>query len=277
MYLSASQARSLSHLMTLFAECDEEVSMRTMAAPLLLDLLSADYYASYVWQGDESGFGRQAYLNMSADNLANYRAYYQFHDPVTPQLQLRRHATHVNEVISQRELVRTEFFNDFLHRDGLWWGLNLYAWSDGRNIGDIRIWRGKRRENFGESELSVLEMIRPAFVASLRRLGAGGKGSPAPDALVGARADGALDVGPGGPGVAASARDGFALAMQVSQREWEVGCLVAQGLSDKEIARRLAISFSTVRCHVNSLFSKLGVHGRGRLAQVFSGQVQPTR
>ncbi len=26
------------------------------------------------------------------------------------------------------ELKKTEFFNDFLNKDGLYWGVNLYAW-----------------------------------------------------------------------------------------------------------------------------------------------------
>lgn len=37
-------------------------------------------------------------------------------------MQQRREATLVLQVMPQHELVRTEFFNDFLDRDGLYWG-----------------------------------------------------------------------------------------------------------------------------------------------------------
>jgi DNA-binding NarL/FixJ family response regulator len=38
--------------------------------------------------------------------------------------------------------------------------------------------------------------------------------------------------------------------------------LLAEGLSDKEIAERLNVGSGTVRNHVVSVFNKLGVHSR---------------
>ncbi len=38
--------------------------------------------------------------------------------------------------------------------------------------------------------------------------------------------------------------------------------LVAQGLSNKEIAQRLCISEKTVKNHINNIFSKLHVYDR---------------
>ncbi len=95
----------------------------------LLELLDADYFASYVWDDKTGRFVSGVQLNMTDENLAKYDEYYQFHDPITHQLQRRRKATLVSEVMAHDKLRRTEFFNDFLYRDGLYYGMNLFAWD----------------------------------------------------------------------------------------------------------------------------------------------------
>jgi DNA-binding NarL/FixJ family response regulator len=48
----------------------------------------------------------------------------------------------------------------------------------------------------------------------------------------------------------------------LTPREQEVLRLLAEGLSDKEIAERLYVGSGTVRTHVVSIFGKLGAHSR---------------
>ena len=52
------------------------------------------------------------------------------------------------------------------------------------------------------------------------------------------------------------------LGDDLSEREREVLALLAQGLSNKEIAERLSLSVSTVKYHVRLLLSKLGASSR---------------
>jgi two-component system response regulator DevR len=48
----------------------------------------------------------------------------------------------------------------------------------------------------------------------------------------------------------------------LTAREKEVLRLMAEGVSSREIASRLGISYATVRTHIRSLGSKLGVHSK---------------
>jgi DNA-binding CsgD family transcriptional regulator len=243
MFLSAAQALSLSRLMVTLAEPHGEAEVREQIGLRLLDLLGADYYASYVWNAERAVFGSRVALNMSDRNLSSYEAYYQYHDPITSKMQQRREATLVEQVMPQAELVKTEFFNDFLHRDGLYWGINLYAWDGDDNIGDIRIWRSKKRERFGADALALLELIKPAFVAALRRARGERLADSAPVPTTGRAADARL-----------------------SERERAVVQLASIGLRDKAIAQRLGIGFTTVRTHLGHAFRKLGVENRTQLA-----------
>jgi len=52
----------------------------------------------------------------------------------------------------------------------------------------------------------------------------------------------------------------------LSPREREVHELVAQGRSNREIAKTLFISESTVKVHVRHILEKLGVHTRTEAA-----------
>jgi DNA-binding NarL/FixJ family response regulator len=54
----------------------------------------------------------------------------------------------------------------------------------------------------------------------------------------------------------------------LTRREQEVLVLVANGLSNTEISRRLVISLPTVKTHVSSLLSKLNARDRAQLVNV---------
>jgi len=63
----------------------------------------------------------------------------------------------------------------------------------------------------------------------------------------------------------------------LTERETSVLRLVAEGLANKEIARRLVISEKTVKAHLNNVFAKLDVHSRTQAAlQAIRSGIAPT-
>ncbi|MEV7426768.1 MULTISPECIES: response regulator transcription factor [unclassified Streptomyces] len=63
----------------------------------------------------------------------------------------------------------------------------------------------------------------------------------------------------------------------LTAREAEVLALVAEGLSNKEIAQRLHIGAATVKTHINNLFAKTGVRDRAQAVRYAyqRGLIQP--
>jgi DNA-binding CsgD family transcriptional regulator len=68
-------------------------------------------------------------------------------------------------------------------------------------------------------------------------------------------------------GETARKRDPSTLA-DLTPQELQVGRLVAEGLSNKEVAAQLFLSPRTVEAHLRSVFSKLDVNSRTRLARL---------
>ncbi len=64
--------------------------------------------------------------------------------------------------------------------------------------------------------------------------------------------------------VAQSATPDIPISEELTPREAEVLGLIADGLSNGEIAQRLFVSDATVKTHVNRVFSKLNVRDRAQ-------------
>ena len=245
MHLSTIQTRALSDLMRLVANATDGDELRERMALPMLDLLRADTYVSMVWDGERQRFGRTTALNMSEENLRSWDDYFRFVDPLTYPMMQRRKPTLATQVLCQTDLSRTEFFNDFLRRDRMYWGVNVYFYDRERCVGDVRIWRNRERGNFDAGEIEILNLVEPAIAAALSRLG---WKESAPAIEQGESAEATLQ------------REG-----RLSKREAEVAWLVSCGCPDKEIQSRLGLEYPTVRFHLGNAFKKLRVANRSAL------------
>jgi DNA-binding CsgD family transcriptional regulator len=204
-----------------------DVNARGVVFSDVVRLLRGDFAASYVWNPDKRRFDEALNFNMQPSNLRRYEDWYQFRDPMTFELRARRRATFVEEVIARDKMERTEFYNDFLARDGLHHGINMFIFDGERDLGDFRIWRGHGRPEFCRRDLDLLDALEPHLRRALLRCG---------------RYDG------------------------LTPREREVAALVARGCTDRDIARVLGIGFGTVRTHLTNAMSKCGCANRAELA-----------
>lgn len=247
MFLSSSQTKALSRVMCLTAEATDADLLREQLALPMLALLNADTYVSMAWNPGQRRFERAKALNMSLEHLRSWDDYYRFIDPLTLPMMQRRRPTVATQVMPQSELSRTEFFNDFLLRDRMYWGVNVYFYAGADCVGDFRIWRHRDRGNFSSHEIEAITLVEPAVTAALART----RGEPT-DTLA--------------PLVTDQVERLLQKHSLLSRREAEVAWLVSSGCPDKEIARQLKVQFPTVRYHLGNAFRKLQADNRAGLA-----------
>ena len=173
MNLSASditpeELRLFGDLVARLEELGPVVDVRTFVLPAITQL-RADFAASFDCD-EHTGLWRNGFAyNVDPLQIARYEAWFQHIDPVTPPLRARRVATCVDEVVSRRELEQTEFYTDFLCRDGMHHGINVYAFDGATHVGDLRIWRAQGRPDFTERDKLLLNGIEPFFRRALLR------------------------------------------------------------------------------------------------------------
>ncbi len=244
MYIGAKKYRVLSDIIELLsADYADSRDLRRTIGGSLLDLLDADLYASYVWNPQNQAFERGVAVNMDASYVEKYQNYFQHCHATTTRRWMRQGANPVSTVIPHRDLMRTEIYNDFLRPSGHYYGINLFAFDGGDSIGDIRIWRKNGHSDFDRDEVGLLSLIAPGFTQALRRI----------------------------EGRTQLKTHASPASAKLSPRETEVVEFAAQGLADKEIARRLNLKFATVRTHLDNAFSKLGVRNRTQLVSRLYG------
>lgn len=198
----------------------------------IVRLLRADGGCSCTWRETDRRFSGSIYVGAPPEFRSLYDDWYQFNDPITSRLRAARRATIVDDIMDRRELIKTEFYNDYLQREALEWGINIYVFDQhDRDLGDFRIWRRRGKTNFDDREKALLDVLEPFIRSALLRGGA-----PC-DAL--------------------------------TAREREITELVARGCTDRDIARVLDISFGTVRTHISRALDKLGCANRAELAAAF--------
>jgi DNA-binding CsgD family transcriptional regulator len=187
--VTGSELRLFGDIVARLERLGPESDARAVIFMDVMRLLRSDFGASYVWNPRKSRCSASSLsFNMERSNLRRYEDWYQFRDPMTFELRTRRRATLVDDVIPREVLMRTEFYNDFLARDGLHHGVNMFIFDGDRDLGDFRIWRAQGRPDFCDRDLDLLDALEPYLRCALLRC-ADARPTPQSDvaALVNAR------------------------------------------------------------------------------------------
>jgi DNA-binding CsgD family transcriptional regulator len=128
----------------------------------------------------------------------------------------------ISDVLTERQFHRTWLFNEVFRVDGLRHEIGV-ALPCGSDERSVVV-LSRLRSDFSERDHAVLELLRPHLAAALR-----GWRRPTP---------------------------------VLTPRQAEVMALVAEGLSDGQIARRLGLSESTVGKHLEHVYARTGARSR---------------
>lgn len=248
MHLSNLETRQLSRVFEILTQPEDSLHLRGRLIAPLASLLGADYVASLVWDESTQRFRDGISSADDSKHIEAYQAEHQFSDPLAPLLRARRYPTLVTQVVAQRDLVASDFFQRFLEPGLMYWGLNFYAHDGQQEVGDFRIWRTRSRGNFDAHTLEVLRLIYPSLVS----------------ALSGSRSI-ALAQPPSSPKSPQALDPHIAYQHGLSKREFQVAQCTAQGYSDKEIAKQLGVGFTTVRTYLSQTLKKTACANRKEL------------
>jgi DNA-binding CsgD family transcriptional regulator len=261
MYLSQSQSRKLSVVFELLTSlkaepCSATALRKKLVAPIA-DLLQADYVASLVWDGQTERFTGGVCTRGDPSKLAAYEAHFQFFDPIAPKLHPLKYPTRVSQVIGQNELIKSDFYQEFLDPIAMYWGLNIFAHDGVKDVGDFRIWRARAKSDFDSHEVAMLRLLYPSLVNAL--------GSVIAESEVNFASDSPTK------GISGhSLIDTFVHMHGLSLREAQVAQLVSMGEPDKAIAKKLSIGYRSVRTYLSNALGKLGLRNRKELIANFS-------
>ena len=139
----------------------------------------------------------------------------------------------ITDIVSTRALRRTAYYTLMMRPFGVEHEVKLWLPAPPRHTHFFSLLRGPGSD-FTDRDVGLLSLVRP----HLARLRARWERTPRP--------------------------------AQLTERELEVLELVAQGLTNRQVAARLFISTGTVRTHLEHVYEKLGVRTRaGAVAAAF--------
>jgi DNA-binding CsgD family transcriptional regulator len=174
----------------------------------------------------------------SPDEIAEWRRLIPSHPYSQWHLTAPLGTSRVTDVLDLREFERTEIYQTLMQARGQRFQAGLLFGQQDGDVTLLSLWRADL--DFTDGEIETLEVARRVLVAGMEQCAARER------TLLWAGPD--LDGSP------------------LTPRQTQVAALVAQGLTNEQIARKLDISARTVRKHLEDVFAATGCRSRTGVA-----------
>lgn len=189
-------------------------------------------------------------FNVSEHVLKEYNDYYWQIDDIRNLSFDQQEPIISNELMDYNTWTNTEYFNDFLAKNKLYYSCGIDIHADNRLLGTISLFRTSKDKKFTHTDLIILKILAKHSSNHLKKLFE-------IDRLKKERVKKQENI--------------FihkAEKFNLSCREKDVLKLILEGKTNTEIATELFISVNTVKKHLSHIFNKTEVHNRTELASL---------
>jgi DNA-binding CsgD family transcriptional regulator len=267
--LSENDYRDVLDLVYLANSCQDIEQFVTHFLPAVSRAFRSEISTFHLLQGNPQrpviGESRSFFseVNSSGEDKYNpklYKEYYYQQSPLLKEaISSSQQVLKIAAVMSQKDWERNEFFVDFIFPQHLYWELFLALRWKNKLAGVVTLWRGRKQEDFMDSDLLKGEILSPHLMLVVHNL-------CQPNVLKGVNGEIiGYDIG--------KIKEEFIKKFHLSEREAEILDGVITGMSYDEIANKCFISPFTVHSHVKNIYSKIGIHNRIDLGRYIQNSV----
>ena len=190
-------------------------------------------------------------FNIDQNVLKAYNDYYWKLDDIRRLTFDQKEPIISTEIMNYKRWINTEYFNDFLAKNNLYYSCGIDIHSDNKLLGTISLFRSKNDNNFNTSDLIYLKILARQSSNQLKKLliieKLKNKKDKDKKKLLNKKAE----------------------EYNISRREKEVLKLILKGKHNKEIAEELFVSINKVKKHLSHIYKKTNVKNRTELTVLF--------
>lgn len=207
------------------------------------------FYAAnfFLFDDQKEIIGEPVCYNIDQRVLKAYNDYYWKLDDIKKLTFNQKEAIISTEIMDYKKWINTEYFNDFLAKNNLYYSCGIDIHDENKLLGTISLFRAQKDKNFTSLDLIYLEILAQHSSNHLKKLfkinSLKQKSRNSKDSLINKKAE----------------------QFNLSRREIDVLKLILAGKHNQEIADELYISVNTVKKHLSHIYQKTKVQSRNQL------------
>jgi DNA-binding CsgD family transcriptional regulator len=152
--------------------CDEVDELRATVVKLVLDTFDverANFFLVRSYPSPRIDLDHIIAEGIEQQYLNLYRQRYNQMDPLLKSLLASSQVVTTKDVISARDLDRSEYYNDFLKPQSIHHQMVIYLRSGGQTLGLLGLCRGKREKDFSSTDSAKGELLGSYLAGALER------------------------------------------------------------------------------------------------------------